>query len=368
MSSAAEISDDNLTANADVMVQEFVLGFDDLQKNPANNRKLMDCVHSHYVNSLNAPEFCSALQRRLTHQQLVNDPFILYNFYRELSSLYTDHSAMEKILKSMEESFEMKLSSIAVSKKRCSVFFTAVAMICAAATPIVAVNAFHNRSWERAGIAGAAAAFSILFTELGKRRKSVLKKDETAVKKLKQITQCMIMGAERGMGCIKSVHNVARRLDFDSQKLSESAYDWKKVAAVENRPISSNSSSSAAHHISPPILILFAAVGRWRRSVLVKRETALKKRKVIVDRMILVARPIVAGLDSIVNAARGLEVEIKSLSEADDDGVKVAAVENCFEELLQKDEKYNSVINCAKELVLQSIVLVGNKGTEHYFL
>ncbi|KAG6404461.1 hypothetical protein SASPL_136709 [Salvia splendens] len=82
-----------------------------------------------------------------------------------LSSLYTAQSTMEKMLKSMEESFDTKLFSIAVSKKRCSVFFTAVAMICAAATPIVAVNAFHNRSWERAGIAGAAAAFSILFTE-----------------------------------------------------------------------------------------------------------------------------------------------------------------------------------------------------------
>ena len=42
-------------------------------------------------------------------------------------------------------------------------------------------------------------------------------------------------------------------------------------------------------------------------------------------------------------------------------------MENCFEELLQNDEKYNSAINRARELVLQSIVIVGNKGTEHYY-
>ncbi|XP_047957292.1 uncharacterized protein LOC125202859 [Salvia hispanica] len=110
------------------------------------------------------------------------------------------------------------------------------------------------------------------------------------------------------------------------------------------------------------------SVGRWRRSVLVKRETALQKRKEIIDQMILVVQRIMIDLDSIINAARGLEVEIKSLSEAVDDGEKVAAMENCFEELLQNDEKYNSAINRARESVLQSIVVVGNKGTEHYFL
>ncbi|KAG6404458.1 hypothetical protein SASPL_136706 [Salvia splendens] len=145
----------------------------------------MDCVHSHYVNSsLNAPEFCSALQRRLTHQQPVNDPFILHNFYRELSCIYKDHSAMEKMLK--RASTRSSLPSL--SPSRGTLFSSPL-------TPIVAVNGFHNRSWERAGIAGAAAAFSILFTELGKRRESVLKRGETEVKKLKQITQYMIMGA-----------------------------------------------------------------------------------------------------------------------------------------------------------------------------
>ncbi|KAG6396989.1 hypothetical protein SASPL_143150 [Salvia splendens] len=72
-------------------------------------------------------------------------------------------------------------------------------------------------------------------------------------------------------------------------------------------------------------------------------ETDVASAMEIVDRMILVARPIVTGLDNIVNAARGLEVEIKSLTEAVDDGEKVAAVENCFVELLQNDEKYKCV-------------------------
>ncbi|KAG6402143.1 hypothetical protein SASPL_139018 [Salvia splendens] len=225
------------------MAEEFVSAF-----HATNNEKLVEFVHSYYVNNLNSPEFCSALQLRLNptnNQQPGNNPtLIAQNFLQDISRLHSKHLTMEMKLITMEKKLSKQLHSVAVSKKLYSLLFNA-----AAAGPV-----------------------------------------------------------------------------------------------------------------------LFAAVGRWRRSVLVKRETALKKRKEIVDRMILVARPIVTGLDSIVNAARGLEVEIKSLSEAVDDGEKVAAVENCFEELLQNDEKYNRVINCAKELVLQSIVLVGNKGTEHYFL
>ena len=102
--------------------------------------------------------------------------------------------------------------------------------------------------------------------------------------------------------------------------------------------------------------ILFTALGDWRRSILMKRETALNKQRDIIVRMLIVARPIITDLNCIYEVARNLEFEIKSLLEAVDDGEKAAAVENCFVELLQNDEKYNSVMNWAKELVLQSIV------------
>ncbi|KAL1542214.1 hypothetical protein AAHA92_26340 [Salvia divinorum] len=241
MRSAAEVSEGNMTSsNSDVMVQEFVLAFDDLERDPGNHRKLMDCVRSYYANSLNAPEFCSALRRRLTtdhkltHHQPVNDSFAIQNFYSELSGLYTDHSAMEEMLKSMEESFASKLSSVGASRKRHSVFFTAAAMFCAAAAAILAGNAIHNMSSARTWIAAVAAAFSILFAAIGKWRQSVLKKDEVALKKHKQITKYMIMGAQHGMEYTKSIHNVARKLDTVSESLSGTVYDWKKVAAVEN--------------------------------------------------------------------------------------------------------------------------------------
>ncbi|KAG6404469.1 hypothetical protein SASPL_136717 [Salvia splendens] len=244
MRSAAEITGSTLMPNANVMVQEFVLALDDLRKDPNNTKKLMDCVCSHYANNLNAPEFCSALQRRLTHspatnklihQQPVNDSFILHNFYRELGFLDEDHSMMEKSMRYINDSFSNELSSIAVYKQRYSVFFTTAAMICAAVAPIVAVNAILHMSSARAGIAAAAAAFSILLTGLGKWRQSVLKKEETALKKHKQITEYMIAGAENGAYYVSIIEKSARRLDFVSKKMSEAAYDGKKVAAVENR-------------------------------------------------------------------------------------------------------------------------------------
>ena len=233
--SAAETTGISLMPNADVMVQEFVLVLDDLRKDPNNTNKLMDCVRSHYANNLNAPEFCSALQRRLAHPQTPNDSFILHNFYRELGFLDEDHSTMEKKMKHINENISNELISIAVSKQRYSVFFTAAAMICAAAASIVAVNAILHMSSARAGIAAAAAAFSILLNGIGKWRQSVLKKEETALKKHKQITEYMIAGAENGVYYVSVIERMARRLDFVSEKLSEAAYDGKKVAAVENR-------------------------------------------------------------------------------------------------------------------------------------
>ncbi|KAG6402154.1 hypothetical protein SASPL_139029 [Salvia splendens] len=213
----SETTFSTLMPNADVMVHEFVLALDDLRKDPYNTKKLMDCVHSHYANNLNATKFCSALQRRLTlspatnkliHQQPVNDSFMLHNFYRELGFLDEDHSMMEKTMKYINESFSNEHTSIAVSKQRHSFFFTTEAMVCASAASIVAVNAILHMSSARAGIA---AAFSILLTGLGKWRQSVLKKEETALKKHKQITEYMIVGAENGVYYVRVIEKMARR-------------------------------------------------------------------------------------------------------------------------------------------------------------
>ncbi|XP_047969019.1 uncharacterized protein LOC125212804 [Salvia hispanica] len=98
--------------------------------------------------------------------------------------------------------------------------------------------------------------------------------------------------------------------------------------------------------------IVFAALGEWHRSVLMDREAAVKKHKVIIDHMITLARPIMTDLSRIYSDAHSLRFEIKSLSEAVDGQEKLAAVENC---LLHNVEKFNSAMNLAKDLVLKSI-------------
>ncbi|KAG6402148.1 hypothetical protein SASPL_139023 [Salvia splendens] len=248
------------------MAEEFVSAFHDLQSDATNNEKLVEFVRSYYVNNLNASEFCSPLQLRLnpTNNDLpVNDPtFIFQNFFSDISRLLIKHLMLEKVLKSMNKGFSKQLNSIGVSKKVYSVIFNAAAMICAAAAAVVAANIIPMRGWARAGIGAVAAAASILFTALGK----------------------------------------------------------------------------------------------WRRSIFMKRENEVEKHKKIIGHMIMVARPIMTDLDSVYNTARSLEVEIVSLSEAVDDEVKVGDVGKRFEELLQNDENYNRVMKWAKDSVLQSIV------------
>ena len=244
------------------LIEEFVLAFHDLQN---DSTKLIKFVRSYYVNNLNAPKLCSALQLRLNptnNDQPGNDPaLIIQNFLRDIYLLRSKHSTMEMELKSMNGSFSKHLHSIDVSNKVYTVLFSAAAMLWAAVAAIVAADVTPVRGWARAGIGAAAAAASLLFTALGK----------------------------------------------------------------------------------------------WRRSVLMKREAAVKKHKDITDQMIMAGIHIMTDLDSVDCAARALEVGIKSLSEAVDDGLKVAAVGKSFEELLRNDKKYSSVMKWAKKSVLHSI-------------
>ena len=177
-------------ATSGAVAQECVVAFLEMEKDATNNDKLVEFVRSHYVSRLNAADFCSLLQRR----QASND----HSFIHDLSTLYIAHSTMEKTLKSKDQSFCKQLRSIGVSKKASAVLFTAAAVICAAAA---AANA--NANTKRA---------SLLFGAVGKWVHSVLNKRERVVRRNKEVTELMIMGAKVGMKDVDSIHTVAQSL------------------------------------------------------------------------------------------------------------------------------------------------------------
>ncbi|XP_042012442.1 UPF0496 protein 1-like [Salvia splendens] len=156
------------------MAGEFVLAFRDLQKDAVNNEKLVDFVHGHYTNSLNAPEFYSALQ-----QQCLHPDQHVHNLFCNLSFLYTDHFFMEETLKSMDESLEKQLCCVDVCKKASTIFFISAAMICAAKAATAAADANPKTKMTAAKAAAAAAAASILFGAVGKWVHSLLSKHES---------------------------------------------------------------------------------------------------------------------------------------------------------------------------------------------
>ncbi|XP_047944849.1 UPF0496 protein 1-like [Salvia hispanica] len=234
----------NMTSHADLMAQEFVTAFRDLQKDAANHEKLASFVRRHYVNRIIGPEFASALTNKPG-----NDPLIVHNFFHDLSSHYKEHLVMLTALKSMDESLVKRIDSMDVSKKVSTVFFTLAAMFFAATAAIAAANANPKREAAGPGsgpakngpalagpaVAAAAAAASILFGAVGKWIRSLLNKRETAARKHKEITTFMIIGAKFGMGDLSAIHAVARRLEFENKSLSETVDDGNdKVAAVKH--------------------------------------------------------------------------------------------------------------------------------------
>ncbi|XP_047944872.1 putative UPF0496 protein 5 [Salvia hispanica] len=214
------------------MAEEFILAFDDLQKDDSNNEKLVDFVRNHYKNSLISLEFCSTLQRRL---DIANDhdlPPFFHNFFRDdLSRLVSNHSMMLDTLKPMCTGFNKELDSIGLSQKVSAIFFVAAVIICTAASAIATANA--NPEWAWAAVAGAAPVTSILFGALGKWRHSVLNKSETVVRKHKEITTRMILAADCGIKDLINIHFVASRLEFETKSLSKTVDNGKKVAAVK---------------------------------------------------------------------------------------------------------------------------------------
>ncbi|XP_047944921.1 UPF0496 protein 1-like [Salvia hispanica] len=241
-----------MTSYADLMAREFVVAFRDLQKDATNHEKLACFARRHYVNRLNGPEFASALTNKPG-----NDPSIVHNFFHHLSCHYKEHLVMLKTLKSMDESLVKRIDSMDVSKKASAVSFTLAAMFFAATAAMAAANANPKReaAWPASGpaatdqvaagpaevgpilagpaVAAAAAAASILFGGVGKWIHSLLNKRETAARKHKEITVVMTIGAKFGMGDLSSIHDVARRLEFQNKSLSETVDDGNIVAAVE---------------------------------------------------------------------------------------------------------------------------------------
>ncbi|XP_047944829.1 UPF0496 protein At4g34320-like [Salvia hispanica] len=220
------------------MAEEFILAFQDLQKDDSNNEKLVDFVRSYYDNSIISLEFCSTLQRRPNNS--ANDhhfpPFFHNFFHDDLSRLVSDHSMMLDTLKPMCTGFVKELDSIDLSQKVCAVFFIAAVIICTAASAIATANA--NPQWAWAAVAGAATAApvaSILFGALGKWCHSVHNKSETTVRKYKEITTRMILAADCGIKDLTNIHLVASSLEFETKSLSETMDDAKKVAAMERR-------------------------------------------------------------------------------------------------------------------------------------
>ena len=101
--------------------------------------------------------------------------------------------------------------------------------------------------------------------------------------------------------------------------------------------------------------ILFGALGRWRQSVLKKRETAVKKHREITEHMSAGAGLGIKYLFDIHHVAIRLHLETESLSEATDYGEKVAAVTVSFEELLRNVEAYGKSMESVKQEVLVSL-------------
>ncbi|XP_047961792.1 UPF0496 protein 1-like [Salvia hispanica] len=204
------------------MSHDFDSAFGDLQKGIPNCEKMMIFAHSHYVNGLNTPRFCSSLQ------QSPHDSSIVDNFIYKSCSLYTEHLMMETRLKSMNGSLSEQLDAIGALKKWHSVLSNAAAMICVAVAAAVAANVVPVSAGARAVIGALAAAGSVLFAALGKWRQSVLKKRETAVKKHKEIAERMCAGARLGMKYLFDIHHVAVRLHLEIKSLSEATDELLK--------------------------------------------------------------------------------------------------------------------------------------------
>ncbi|KAG6402142.1 hypothetical protein SASPL_139017 [Salvia splendens] len=218
----------NMASYSDLMAQEFVAAFRDLQKDAKNHGKLASFVSRHYVNRLNGPEFVSALTNKPG-----NDPLTVYYFNHDLSCHYKEQLVMLTTLKSMDESLVKRIDSMDVSKKVSAVFFTLAAMFFAATAAISAANANPKREAAGPAVAAAAAAASILFGAVGKWIHSLLNKRETAARKHKEITAFMIISANLCMEDLKAIHDVARRLKFDNKSMSETVEDGNKVGAVK---------------------------------------------------------------------------------------------------------------------------------------
>ncbi|KAG6438085.1 hypothetical protein SASPL_103021 [Salvia splendens] len=186
------ISDEQLQPN-----QQLVIAFEALLKD--DHHKLSEFAQNYYSSTL-----------KLTPQG---------NFIPDLSSLHNQHRMMRETLPSLRKNCSAMLDCLDTYKKLSAVIFAGAASITAA---VIAANSSHAKMAPVAGV-GAGAAF--LLVELRKWIHSLLEKREADVKKLKEITYHMNIGAG----------DAINDLDAIIAFLSENGGSRKKRAAIREK-------------------------------------------------------------------------------------------------------------------------------------
>lgn len=207
----------NISEQLQTHIQESVTAaFVELQKDATNNQKLLEFVDNHYVETLNTPDLCAAVQRRLnpTNNHQSDDPFD--NFLRDLSWLHKQQLMMRVTLHSFDKTLAEKLDSIAALKKASCALFTAAAVVSAC---LATADAKSRKP------AAAAAGASILFCGVGKWVHMLLDRRERAVVKQKETIGAMVLGAKSIIKHVSDIYAVARRLQLETGSLSETGDD-----------------------------------------------------------------------------------------------------------------------------------------------